>query len=137
MHIKKSLIIVFSFLCIGCSSDETKMTETDKYLADKFNAEWAELGFKTLRTETNSKLTENRQFLFFEIKNMVDIERIMDNTDYYKERGMTIANFIKDSIQYDELPFQPKEIQIDFISESGFYLLSSEKRKSILFDLNY
>lgn len=137
MQAKIILVIVISLLCFGCSSEETKMTKTDKYLADKFNADWASLEYKTVKTETNGKLTKNRKFLLFEIKNMTDINQIINNTEYYNKRGMTIANFIKDSIQFNNPPFQPKEIQIDFISENGFYLISNETKKSIIFDINY
>lgn len=136
MRLKNSLIILFSFLCFGCNSNETEMTETEQFLANKYNAERISLDFKTVQTKTNGELTEDRKFISVEIKNPTDIEKIMTNNEYSNKRGLTIAKFVMDSLQFDETPFQPKELQIDFINKSGFFLLNSENKKTINYDLN-
>ncbi|WP_125411785.1 hypothetical protein [Leeuwenhoekiella sp. MAR_2009_132] len=127
---------LISCLCIGCNSDEAKMTATEQFLADKYNAETISFDFKTVETKTNGELTEDRKFISVEIKNPTDIEKIMSDNEYSNKRGLTIAKFVMDSLQFDEIPFQPKELQIDFINESGFFLLNSENKKTINYELN-
>ena len=77
MKLKNYLIILISFLCFGCSSDETKMTETEQYLANKYKAERTSVDFKTVQTKTNGKLTEDRKFISVQIKNPTDIEKLL------------------------------------------------------------
>ena len=136
MKLKIYLIILISCLCLGCNSDETKMTETEQFLADKYSAETITVDFKTVQTKTNGELTEDRKFISVEIKNPMDIEKIMSDNEYSNKRGLAIAKFVMDSLQFDEIPFQPKELQIDFINKSGFFLLNSENKKTINYDLN-
>jgi len=136
MKIKKTLTILICFLVFGCSSEKPKMTDSEQYLANKFNAERISLDFITVKTEMNGKLTEDRKFISITLTNTDDMEKIMTDDNYSNERGMRIATFVIDSLQFNEMPFQPKELEIDFISESGFFLLSNEKNKTINYDLN-
>ena len=136
MKLKIYLIILISCLCFACSLDEAEMTETEQFLAEKYNAEIISVDFKTLQTKTNGELTEDRKFISVEIKNPTDIEKIMSDNEYSNKRGLTIAKFVMDSLQFDEMPFQPKELQIDFINKRGFFLLNSENKKTINYDLN-
>ena len=81
------------------------------------------------------RLAEQKDDRVF-MKYIEDIEKIISDNEYSNKRGLAIAKFVIDSLQFHEIPFQPKELEIDFINKRGFFILNSENKKTINYHLN-
>ncbi|WP_107037537.1 hypothetical protein [Brumimicrobium mesophilum] len=136
MNVKIIILFLIGLVTFGCNSIEREMTEVEQYLANKYDAERLSIDFTTLQSQTNGEMMEDRKFINIEIINPIDIEKIMSDIEYSNNLGVAITSFVLDSVQFDTIPFQPKEIQVDFINESGFLIFNSENRKTINLELN-
>ena len=80
--IKSLLFLLVGLFISACSSDQAEMNDGEKYLAEKFGAEWTSIGLSQTESKTNGKVTENRKFIDIVIKNSSDIDQIMEEQDY-------------------------------------------------------
>jgi hypothetical protein len=135
MTIKNKLLILFTTIFIGCS-EQIQMTETEQYLAEKYNSELFSLDFMSENTITTDGETKDRQYIYAVLTNTDDIEKVMNNEDYLKERAGKISSFIQDSLDFGEMSFTPKEIQIEFLQMTGGSFFRHEKKKGIKYKLD-
>ena len=112
------------------------MDGAELYLSKKYNAEFVSIDFKTTRTETNGKLTENREYLSVLILNSKFLNDSRDNEDIFNKELREIGQFVMDSINFDTIPFRPKELQIDISSKSGSWIFGRNYTETTTFNLN-
>ena len=130
------IFIVTVFLVVDSEASNNEMTESEKELAIKYNAERFYLNFTFTSKKTNGKLTQERKYISVSLINTNDIERIINDNDYANVRSEAIARFLLDSVELDDAPFEPQELQIDFVEESQFLLYQNETTKTVTFNLN-
>ncbi len=135
MKIKFTFLILLSIICISCIPEERKMMKTELLLAEKYHAESFQLNFLTIKKKTYKRTKEHKKLLSVSIKNTTDIQKIFKDDNYSTERANAIANYIVDSLRFERLPFEPSELEIEFISEVGFSLLKNEAKKTYTFEL--
>ncbi|WP_396637380.1 hypothetical protein [Maribacter sp. R77961] len=135
-YTKSLLFLLFGLVITACSSEKAEMNDAEKYVAEKFGAEWTSIGLSQTESKTNGKVTENRKFIDIVIKNSSDIDKIMKEQDYAEKRIKNVAQFVLDSVQFGEMSFTPEEIQIEFIKDSGFLIFNNETKQSMSFNLN-
>ncbi|WP_121666438.1 hypothetical protein [Mesonia aquimarina] len=136
MKYKFHLLISFFIILASCGTDEREMIKTEKVLAEKYNAESFKLNFVTVNKTAYGQTTEDRKLLSIALKNTNDIEKIFKNNTYSNARAQSIATYIIDSLRFESLPFQPRILEINFISEVGFSLLKDEAKKTYTFTLD-
>ncbi|MCK5443261.1 MAG: hypothetical protein KAJ23_15355 [Maribacter sp.] len=129
-------MILVTLSIVGCSSEEDPMTDAEKYMADKYNAPWSNIVIQKTETKTNGKVTENRKYIAVQVKNSMDINRILEEGDYAEKRMKSVAQFVQDSIDIGEIPFVPNEIEIEYIKEEGFSIFKNETKKTMAFNLD-
>ena len=112
------------------------MNEAEKYLADKLGAEWTSIGLTQTETKSNGQVTENRSYIDIVIKDSEDIDQIIEDTEYAEKRAKNVAQFVLDSLEFGEMSFEPKEIQVEFIQDNGFLFFKNEKKQSISYKLD-
>ncbi|NHF60284.1 hypothetical protein FK220_013100 [Flavobacteriaceae bacterium TP-CH-4] len=135
-RIKFTLLILSTFLVHGCSSEEDPMTDAEKYMADKYNAEWTDIVINQTETKRNGKVTEKRAYIGVQLKNSTDIDRILVEEDYARKKMKSVAEFVVDSVDLGEIPFVPNEIDIEFIKEDGFLFFKNKKNQIMTFNLD-
>ncbi|MEM6892487.1 MAG: hypothetical protein AAF554_02275 [Bacteroidota bacterium] len=136
---KFSKSITFAIVCLlaySCSSYLVEMNEGEEYLASKLGADWTSIGLTQSESKTNGKVTENRTYINIVIKDPEDIDKIFDDSEYAKKKTKNVAQFVLDSLEFGELPFKPEEIQVEFITESGFLIFKSEKKQTTSYKLD-
>ena len=112
------------------------MDGAELYLSKKYNAEFVSIDFKTTRTETNGKLIEFREYLSVHILNSKYLNDSIDNEDIFNKELREIGQFVMDSINFDTIPFRPKELQIDISRKSGSWSFGKNYTKTTTFNLN-
>ena len=135
-YLKPLLYLLTIILTAACSSENAEMNGAEKYLAEKVQAEWASIGLAQTESRTNGRLTESRKFINIIIKNSSDIDQIMDDQDYAEQKIKNVAQFVLDSLQFGEMSFEPKEIQVEFIKDTGILIFQNETKQSMSFRLN-
>ena len=135
-YLKSPLFLLVGLFMSACSSEQTEMNDGEKYLAEKFGAEWTSIGLSQTESKTNGKVTENRKFIDIVIKNSSDIDQIMEEQDYAEKRIKNVAQFVLDSVQFGEMTFEPEEIQVEFIKDNGFLFFNNETKQSMSYSLN-
>ena len=135
-RIKLIFLILGTLIFSACSSEEDPMTGAEKYMADKYNAEWTDIVIQQTETKKNGKVTENRQYISVQVKNSKDINRILEEGDYAEKRMKSVAQFVVDSVDIGEISFVPNEIEIEFIKEEGFFIFKNETKQTMAFNLD-
>lgn len=134
--IKLTLLILAALTISGCSSEEDPMTDAEKYMADKYNAKWTDIVIRQTETKKNGKVTENRKYIAVQVKNSMDINRILEEGDYAEKRMKSVAQFVMDSVDLGEISFVPNEIEVEYIKEEGFFIFKNEIKQTMAFNLD-
>lgn len=123
-----------AFIQFGCSHDIPDMTGKDLRMARKYNAEWVGSTFQYNARMENGELVQKgpRKFIVT-IQNSDDITRILEDTDYRGKRGQEIADFVHDSLVFQDGPERPETLNIEFVKYSK--TLGAEITRS--FDFTY
>ena len=107
---KFAMLIFATSIIYSCVSEIGPMTNAEKYMADKFDAEWADIIIRQTETKKNGKVTGRREYIGVQLLNSKDINRILEEKEYARKRMTSVANFVLDSVDLGEIPFVPKEI---------------------------
>ena len=134
--IKLTLLILAALTISGCSSEEDPMTDAEKYMADKYNAKWTDIVIRQTETKKNGKVTENRKYIAVQVKNSMDINRILEEGDYAEKRMKSVAQFVMDSVDLGKISFVPNEIEVEYIKEEGFFIFKNEIKQTMAFNLD-
>ncbi|WP_299438229.1 hypothetical protein [uncultured Aquimarina sp.] len=134
---KLLLIFVFFITAFACSSGENEMTETEKYFAEKYNAELVHVDFKQTETKTNGEITEKRQYILVEIINSMDYDKLVNDEKLFQAQCQEIGTFVLDSVEFDHIPFQPTELEINYMEKKGSWIFESYNTKTMTFNINH
>ncbi|WP_190811433.1 hypothetical protein [Flagellimonas sp. S3867] len=134
IRIKFTLLILATSIIISCASEQDPMTNAEKYIAEKYNAEWADIIICQIETKKNGKVTGLREYIGVQILNSTDINRILVEKEYARKRMTSVASFVLDSVDLGEIPFVPKEIEVEYLKEEGF-IFTNETNQTMVFEL--
>jgi len=135
MRINILSVLTLFFFIFSCSEDKNEMDETEMFFSKKYESEYFGISFKKEETKTNGKLESERQYLYVEIINSKKLNPILNKNTILENECSTIAKFIIDSVEFENIPFRPKEIQIDVRNESGNWIFEQYETKTITFNL--
>ncbi len=113
------------------------MTETEKYFAEKYNAELVHVDFKQTETKTNGEITEKRQYILVEIINSMDYDKLVNDEKLFQAQCQEIGTFVLDSVEFDHIPFQPTELEINYMEKKGSWIFESYNTKTMTFNINH
>ena len=140
--IKIFALLLFGLTLFGCASETHKMNETELYIAKKFNAKLASIQLRQIQTKSkiigsDSEFeSEFEKFISVSLTNTDDMNKIMTDQKYAKNKSVSIVNFFRDSIDIDFEEHNVKDLKIEFYEKSGFFLFQSEKYLDFDFELN-
>ncbi|WP_298481398.1 hypothetical protein [uncultured Maribacter sp.] len=133
--IKYTFLLLITSIISSCVSEKDPMTSAEKYMANKYNAEWTDIIIRQTETKKNGKVTERREYIGVQILNSTDIDRILGEKDYARKRMTNVANFVLDSVDLGEMTFVPKEIEIEYLKEEGF-IFQNVANQTMVFELD-
>jgi hypothetical protein len=135
IRIKYAFLILAILIISSCASEKDPMTSAEKYMTNKYNAEWTDIVIRQTETKKNGKVTKRREYIGVQILNSTDINRILEEKDYARKRMTDVANFVLDSVDLGEMQFVPKEIEIEFLKEEGF-IFQNVANQTMVFELD-
>lgn len=126
-----------AFIQFGCSSEMPEMLGKDLQIAEKYNAEWVGSSSEYSARLENGELVQKGPTRFIvEIQNSDDIEKVIEEEDYGKRKGQDVADFVHDSVVFENEVGLPEIMKIRFKKYREFLGADITRSRDYVFELD-
>lgn len=135
-NLNSILLLLSVFFAIGCSPNMPEMDGQNQRIATKYEAEWAGTSFEHRSVRKMGRLVEDTKYLVVKIQNSSDIIRVFEDKNYGNKRSRKIADFVRDSLQFANLPERPEALKIEFVKLRQFLGTESTSSSEFIYELD-
>lgn len=112
-----------------------EMDGQNQRIAQKYDAEWVGTSFEYRSVKQDGRLVEDTKYLVVRIQNSSDITRIFEDKNYGNKRSKKIADFVRDSLPFVNLPQRPEALKIEFVKLRHFFGTENTSSSEFIFEL--